>query len=154
MNTGCAMHSWDRIAEPCPTCLSVRRASVLMRAIVASISGDVSPVDTLFTADVVGSSPASRANSREELAIEIEERRLVFSELDVSADPLEVLGEQACVEWTATAVQSAPFVLERSGRVVEPTPRPLSLRAVTVADFRGDRISAFRSYWDEGSMFP
>jgi ketosteroid isomerase-like protein len=139
--------------DQCPRCSAERRATTLTRAIVASIGGDVSQVENLFTPDVIGSSPASRATSREELAIEIEERRDVFAGLEVDSDPLSVCGARACVEWVATAVQYRPLVLERSGRIIEPTEHRLSMRAVTVADFRGDRISAFRSYWDEGSMF-
>ena len=36
--------------------------------------------------------------------------------------------------------------------VIEPSGGRFTLRGVTVADFEGDRIRAFRQYWDEVSL--
>jgi ketosteroid isomerase-like protein len=36
--------------------------------------------------------------------------------------------------------------------VIEPTGGRFTLRGVTIADFEGDRIRAFRQYWDEVSL--
>jgi hypothetical protein len=129
------------------------RAVSLMRAVEASITGDVSSLEELFTRDVVGSTPAITVSSREELAIELEEREDAFSEVEIAVNPLDVGGDQACVEWVASAVHSGPFPLdERGDAVLEPTGRRLELRGVTVALFEGEQISTFRHYWDEVAL--
>ena len=129
------------------------RASTLVRAIEACITGDVSSLEELFTRDVVGSTPAITISSREELAIELEEHEDAFSGLELTAIPLDVSGDQACVEWVASAVHSGPLLLDDlGGAVLEPSGRRLEIRGVTVAVFDGDRISTFRHYWDERSL--
>jgi ketosteroid isomerase-like protein len=55
------------------------------------------------------------------------------------------------VEWIATATHSGPLVVDEDV-VIEPTGGRFTLRGVTVADFEGDRIRAFRQYWDEVSL--
>ncbi len=127
------------------------RAATLIRAVEATVTGDVSSIEELFTRDVTGSTPAVMISSREELAIELEEREDAFSDVEIAVNPLDVSGDQACVEWIASAVHSGPFPIgdDDDGPVIEPTGRRLSLRGVTVAAFDGDQISAFRHYWDE-----
>jgi len=129
------------------------RAETLIRAVEACITGDVSSLEELFTRDVVGSTPAITISSREELAIELEEHEDAFSGLELTANPLDVSGDQACVEWVASAVQSGPLLLDDLGEaVLEPSGRRLELRGVTVAGFDGNQISTFRHYWDELSL--
>jgi hypothetical protein len=129
------------------------RAASLVRAVEASITGDVSSLEELFTRDVVGSTPAITVSSREELAIELEDREDAFSDVEIVANPLDVGGDQGCVEWVASAVHSGPLPLDdRGAELLEPTGRRLELRGVTVAVFEGDQISAFRHYWDEVSL--
>jgi ketosteroid isomerase-like protein len=129
------------------------RAVSLSRAVEASITGDVSSIEELFTRDVTGSTPALTVSSREELAIELEERDDAFSELEVALNPLDVIGDQACVEWIASAVHSGPYPLgDHDGAVLEPTGRRLELRGISVAEFEGDQISVFRHYWDEMAL--
>jgi hypothetical protein len=124
------------------------RAAQLIRAIEATVSGDTSAVSELFTAEVVGWSPPVRVSSREELAVELEDREDAFSELDLVVQPIAVQHDHGCVEWVATAVHSGPYPLD-DARVIPPTGRRVTLHGVTVADFDGDRIRAFRHYWDE-----
>jgi hypothetical protein len=128
------------------------RAGTLARAVQASITGDVSALEELFTRDVVGSTPAITISSREELAIELEERDDAFSDVEITMNPLDVGGDCGCVEWLASAVHSGPFPLGDGASVVEATGRRVQLRGVTVAVFEGPRISVFRHYWDEVSL--
>jgi len=124
------------------------RANVLVRAVEASVAGDVTSIEELFTRDVVGTSPVLDVTSREELAVELEEREDTFSQIALTVEPLDVCGDRACVEWVATAVHSG--ALEAGPEVtIEPTGRSVELRGVTVAEFEGDQIRAFRHYWDE-----
>jgi SnoaL-like polyketide cyclase len=163
----CVVHHWDGERERCPACLREEspgsrvavlptertvRAGQLMRAVVANVEGDVSDIEELFTADVSGEGPATAAGSREELAVELEERRSAFVQHDVSFRHVDVNGDMARVEWVATGLHVGQFVLERNGVIMEPTGLRLRVHAVTVAKFRGDRICSWRSTWDDLTM--
>lgn len=127
------------------------RASTLVQAIEATITGDSRVVRQLYADDVEGWSPAMTISSAAELGVELEDRQEAFSDIDLDVAPLDVGDDQACVEWVATATHSGPLVVD-DDIVIEATGRRLSLRGVTVADFEGDRIRAFRQYWDEVSL--
>jgi ketosteroid isomerase-like protein len=176
MSRPCTVHQWSHLTEPCPYCREINaqsrhprphvgrqhgadathsgvdqsRAERLCAAILAAISGDVSYVGQHFTQDVVGSGPTVSVKSREELAVEIEERDGTFTDVEVAFSPLEVTGTQAAVEWVASGVHSGPLPLpERLGGDLAPTGRRVRVRAITVAEFDGDQICSFRSYWDD-----
>ena len=83
----CVIHGWDTVSEPCRRCLGPRPhdwGGVLQRAIVASVKGDARDIGDLFTPDVAGSGPATKARSREELAIEIDRRAAAFTRPEVT----------------------------------------------------------------------
>jgi ketosteroid isomerase-like protein len=129
------------------------RSARLARAIQASFSGDTSQLRGLFTDDVIASGPSIRAESRTELANEIERSIGAFSDRKVAVAPLDVAGNQACVEWVASGVHSGPFPFQRAGAgVIEPTGRRVKIRAISVAEFDGDQICSFRSYWDTTAL--
>jgi hypothetical protein len=50
----------------------------------------------------------------------------------------------------AAATHSGPLVLDELEPV--PTGRRIELRGVFIAEFEGDRIRAFRQYWDEAEL--
>jgi ketosteroid isomerase-like protein len=125
------------------------RGARLARAIQASFSGDTTRLRGLFTDDVVASGPSIRTESATELADQIERSIGAFSERKVAVAPLDVSGNQACVEWVASGVHSGPYQFGRAGAgVIEPTGRRVKIRAISVAEFDGDQICSFRSYWD------
>ncbi len=124
------------------------RAACLVRAIEATVAGDASAVGELFTDHVVGWSPPVRVSSREELAVELEDREDAFSELELDVKPISVCRDSACVEWVATALHSGPYPFD-GNRMIPATGRRITLHGVSVADFEGDRIRSFRHYWDE-----
>jgi ketosteroid isomerase-like protein len=130
---------------------SADRAAVLVQAIEASVTGDSRVVRELYADDVQGWSPVMTVSSAAELAVELEDRQEAFSDIDLEVTPLDVGADQACVEWIATATHSGPLVIDEDV-VIEPTGGRFTLRGVTVADFEGDRIRAFRQYWDEVSL--
>ena len=130
---------------------SADRAATLVQAIEASVTGDSRVVRDLYADDVQGWSPALTVSSAAELAVELEDRQEAFSDIDLEVTPLDVGDEQACVEWVATATHSGPLIVD-DDVVIEPTGGRFTLRGVTVADFEGDRIRAFRQYWDEVSL--
>ena len=124
------------------------RATVLVQAIEASVAGDSNMIGDLYTKDVHAWSPALTVSSAAQLAVEFEDREDAFSDIELEMSPLPVGGDQACVEWIATATHSGPLVVDDDA-VIEATGRRITLRGVTVADFDGERIRAFRQYWDE-----
>ena len=129
------------------------RAARLERAIVAMISGDTAQLNDLFIADVLASGPSLQSFSREELSMEIGRRISAFSERKVAVAPLEVSGDQACVEWVASGIHSGHYECDGAdpdGRV--PSGRRVRLRAITVAEFDGDQICSIRSYWDDAKL--
>jgi ketosteroid isomerase-like protein len=173
MSPPCTIHQWTHLTESCPYCREINaqsrhprrhvgrlhgadatrntsdiaRAERLVAVIFAAISGDVSHMEQHFTKDVVGSDPTLSVTSREELAVEIEERNGTFTDIEVAYSSLDVSGSQAAVEWVASGVFSGPLELP-GGRVLAPTGRRVRVRAITVAEFDGDQICSFRSYWD------
>jgi hypothetical protein len=126
----------------------LNHARTLERAIEANLTGDSAVICVLYTDDVQGSSPVLNISSAAELAVELEDREDAFSDVEIELAPLEVSGDKACVEWVARATHSGALVVD-DDLVIEPTGRRFALRGVTVADFEGDRICAFRQYWDE-----
>jgi ketosteroid isomerase-like protein len=129
------------------------RGARLARAIQVSFSGDTAQLRGLFTDDVVASGPSLRAGSRAELAAEIERSIDAFSDRKVTVAPLDVAGDRACVEWVASGIHSGPYPLERGGSgVIAPTGKRVKIRAISVAEFDGDQICSFRSYWDTTAL--
>jgi ketosteroid isomerase-like protein len=127
------------------------RAAVLVQAIEATVTGDSRVVRELYADDVQGWSPVMTVSSAAELAVELEDRQDAFTDIELDVAPLDVGDDQACVEWIATATHSGPLVIDEDV-VIEPTGGRFTLRGVTIADFEGDRIRAFRQYWDEVSL--
>jgi ketosteroid isomerase-like protein len=130
---------------------SADRAAALVRGIQASVRGDSTVIADVYTTDVQGWTPALQVSSAAELAVEFEDRDDAFSDIEVEVSPLDTTGSHACVEWIATATHSGPIVVDPD-LVIEPTGQRIRLRGVTVADFDGDRICAFRQYWDEVAL--
>ena len=130
---------------------SADRAAALVQAIEATVTGDSRVVCELYADDVQGWSPTMTVTSAAELAVELEDRQDAFSDIELDVTPLDVGDDQACVEWIATATHSGPLVVDEEV-VIEPTGGRFTLHGVTVADFEGDRIRAFRQYWDEVSL--
>jgi ketosteroid isomerase-like protein len=127
------------------------RAAALVRGIEASVAGDSSVIERLYTSDVKAWTPAMSVSSAAELAVEFEDRDEAFSEIELELAPLDVSGDRACVEWIATATHSGPIVVDDDLEIA-PTGRRCRLRGVTIAEFEGDRIRSFRQYWDEISL--
>jgi ketosteroid isomerase-like protein len=127
---------------------NTQRAAVLARAIQASIEGDSSVIADLYTHDVLGWSPALTVTSTAQLAVEFEDRDEALSDITLECTPLDVGDDRACIEWVATATHTGPLLFDDE-TLIEATGKRITLRGVTVADFAGPKIRAFRQYWDE-----
>jgi len=127
------------------------RAEVLRRALEACIVGDVAPLPELFTADVSGWGPHMLVSSLGELTETVAGREEALSNVAIDIDSLDVFGNKGFVEYRINAVFSGPFVLDED-TVIDPTGNTILLGAAFVAEFEGDKISAFRNYFDDASL--
>jgi ketosteroid isomerase-like protein len=127
---------------------NAERAATLVRALEASITGDSSHVAELYVDDVKGWAPAMSVSNAAELAVELEDRDGAFSDIDLDVSPFDVSGERACVEWVVSLTHTGPLEID-DDTVIDPTGLRVTLHGVTVAEFAGDKIAAFRQYWDE-----
>jgi ketosteroid isomerase-like protein len=130
---------------------NAQRAALLARAIQASIEGDSSVIADLYTDDVRGWSPGLTITSAAQLAVEFEDRDEAFSDIVLDFAPLDVGGDRACIEWVATVTHTGPLVSDDE-TLIEATGKRVTLRGVTIAEFAGDKIDAFRQYWDEVAL--
>jgi len=116
-----------------------------LRAVRATLEGDSTVVEDLFTYDV-RASISTTVWSAPGLAVEIEDRAGAFAEVSLRLNRWRQLDDETWVEWSASVVHVGPFAID--GVVIEPTGRRAELSGITIAEFTGDRIAGFRQYWD------
>ena len=90
-------------------------------------------------------------SSLDELSETVASREDALSDVGLQIDSLDVFGNKGFVEYRLNAVFSGPFVLDKE-TVIEPTGGKILLGAALVAEFTGDKISAFRNYFDDASL--
>ena len=131
--------------------MSGSRKDVLLKALEAEVGG--APVDpgTLFTDDVVGWSPITAVSGLTDLADLAADRDTAFSNVVIMFRGLDEVGNKAFAEWVIEADHTGPLVLGEDA-VVEATGRHVKMAGVTVADFRGEKIRSFRTYFDDASL--
>jgi hypothetical protein len=127
------------------------RRQVLRRALEACILGHAEALPELFTDNVSGWSPNLIVGSLAELTEVIADREDAVSDVTVQVDGLDVVGNKGFVEYRLRAMFSGPFVISKD-LVIEPNGREILLGAAMVADFDGDKISAFRNYFDDTTL--
>jgi len=127
------------------------RAGVLQAALEACIRGDAAALPQYFTDDVSGWSPNMMVTSLTDLSETIADREDALSEVDIEIGAVDVFGDKGVVEYRVSAVFSGPFVIT-DDVVIEPNGRKLLLGAALVAEFTGNRISAFRNYFDDATL--
>jgi len=124
------------------------QAGTLRRLLDAAVTGDADSMADLVTADVTVWSPNLFVTSRDDLLAELERREDTFSGIEIRVQGLDQVGDKAIAEWHMAANHTGTLVVD-DGLVIEPTGRRLHLSGATVAEFDGDRICAFRSYFDD-----
>jgi len=127
------------------------RAGVMERALEACFNGEVDALPGLFTENVSGWSPNMLVTSIGELAEVVEERDASLSDAALQIDALDVVGNKGYAEYRLTAKFSGPFEIDDE-TVIEPTGKELLIGAAIVAEFSGDKISAFRNYFDNAAL--
>jgi hypothetical protein len=124
------------------------QATVLRRLLDAAATGDRDSMAELVTDDVIAWSPNLVISSRRDLLDALEHGDTSFSDVDVEIQALDQVGDKAIAEWRIAASHTGPIVVDE-GVVIEPTGRRLHLSGATIAEFDGDHVCAFRSYFDD-----
>jgi ketosteroid isomerase-like protein len=124
------------------------QAGVLRRLLQAAVMSDSDSMAELVTDDVVAWSPNLSVTSRSELLAALEDRTDTLSGIELDVQALDEIGDKAIAEWHVSADHTGPLVID-DDLVIAPTGRRLHLSGATVAEFDGDRICAFRSYFDD-----
>ena len=131
--------------------MSESRKDVLLKALEAEVGGASVDPGTLFTDDVVGWSPIATVSGLADLVDLAADRETTFSNVVIMFRGLDEVGNKAFAEWLVEADHTGPMVLG-DGAVLEATGRRVRLAGVTVADFRGEKIRSFRTYFDDVSL--
>ena len=131
--------------------MSESRKDVLLKAIEAEVGGASVDPATLFTDDVGGWSPIVAVSGLADLADLAAVRETTFSNVVIMFRGLDEVGNKAVAEWLIEADHTGPMVLGEDA-VLEATGRRVRLAGVTVADFRGEKIRSFRTYFDDVSL--
>jgi ketosteroid isomerase-like protein len=130
------------------TTIAAARAQTLRSLVCAAVTGNTASMADLVTEDVIGWSPNLAVSSRDALLAALEAPDDAFSDIDVRIRALDQVGDKAFAEWLVAADHTGPLVVD-DDLVVRPTGRRMHLSGATVAEFDGDRICAFRSYFDD-----
>jgi len=131
--------------------MSESRKDVLLKAIEAEVGGASVDPGTLSTDDVVGWSPIVTVSGLTDLADLAAGNETTFSNVVIMFRGLDEVGNKAVAEWLIEADHTGPMALGEDA-VLEATGRRVRLAGVTVADFRGEKIRSFRSYFDDVSL--
>jgi ketosteroid isomerase-like protein len=127
------------------------RKDVLLKALETEVGGGSVDPGTLFTDDVVGWSPYASVSGLTALAELSALREVAFSNVVIMFRGLDEVGNKAIAEWVIEADHTGPLVLDEDA-VLETTGRHVQLAGVTVADFRGEKIRSYRTYFDDISL--
>ena len=131
--------------------MSESRKDVLLKALEAEVGGASVDRATLFTDDVVGWSPIATVSGLTDLVELAADRETTFSNVVIMFRGLDEVGNKAFAEWLIEADHTGPMVLGEDA-VLEATGRRVRMAGVTVADFRGEKIRSFRTYFDDVSL--
>jgi ketosteroid isomerase-like protein len=125
------------------------QANVLRSLLEAVVTGDGDRMADLVTADVLGWSPHLAIASREDLLAAMGGRDDdSFSGIDLQIRAIDQIGDKAIAEWHVAADHTGPLVVD-DDVVIAPTGRRVHLSGATVAEFDGELVCAFRSYFDD-----
>lgn len=122
-------------------------ASVLRRLLHSAVTGEDRSIGDIVTEDVVGWSPNLTVASRDELLAALDSREEAFSGIELSVHAIDEIGDKAIAEWHVVVDHTGRLVIDDI--TIAPTGRRLHLSGATFVEFDGDRICAFRNYFDD-----
>ena len=131
--------------------MSGSRKDVLLKALEAELGETAVDLTKLCTEDVVGWSPLVSISGLPALAELSALRELAFSNVVLLTRGLDEVGNKVFAEWVVEADHTGPYVLSDDA-IIAPTGRRVKLAGLTVAEFRGEKIRSFRTYFDDLSL--
>ena len=131
--------------------MSESRPSVFVRALETTVGVGNEDPSNLFTEDVRAWSPALMAADLAELSEALKLRDEALSNVTLAIRSLNVGGNKVIAEWRLDADHTGPLTVDDE-LTVEATGRHVHVGGATFAEFRGDKIRAFRSYFDEMAL--
>jgi len=131
--------------------MSASREALFTKAMGVLLTGDVDHLDELFTEDVVGWSPILAVSSRQELAAAVADREEGLSNVAVEIAAIDTVGDKVIIEWRMSADHTGPLSIDED-LVVDATNAHLVLAGAAFGQFRGDKICAFRNYFDDAAL--
>ena len=124
---------------------------MFVRALETTVGVGNEDPSTLFTDDVLAWSPALNVSSLAELSDALEARGEALSNVKLAIRSLNVGGNKVIAEWRLDADHTGPLTVDDEV-TVEATGRHVHVGGATFAEFRGDKIRAFRSYFDDMAL--
>ena len=126
--------------------MSESRRIVMVHALEVAVGVRTEDPSHVFTEDVTAWSPNLIASSLEELEAALDDRNAALGNLAIVITGLDVKDNKAFAEWVMEADHVGPLVIDDVR--IEPTGQRLQLGGATIAEFKGHRIRAFRTYFD------
>lgn len=128
--------------------MSEAERDLFVRALeaVAGLTDD--DLGQLFTDDVLGWSPRLGVTSLAELAELLAHRDDAFSNATLTITGFNQVGNKMIGEWYLEADHSGPLH-DGDELVAEATGRRVHMAGATFAELSGNRIKAFRTYFDD-----
>jgi len=127
------------------------RPLAFLAALEAVVLGDASRFGELFTEDVTFCSPHLTLESLAMVQRGLGSPEDSLTDVDVVVMALDAIDDKVIAEWRIEAIFARP-VLYDDRLLIEPTGAGVRLTGVSIAEFRGDRIRAFRHYFDDSAL--
>jgi len=127
------------------------RGVVLRAALEAVVLADASHFRDLFTDDVTFTSPHLAVTSQAAMQAVLGVPEDSLSDVLIEVRLLETAGDTLLAEWRLDARFSGPLLFD-DNLLIEPTGGRVKLTGASVAEFRDDRICAFRHYFDDSEL--
>jgi len=125
-----------------------QHSDVFVQALDTLIGAGETDPSALFTDDVSGWSPTLSVSSLTELTETLAVRDEALSNVHVAIRTLHSGGNRVVAEWRLDADHTGPLVLDEDV-TLPPSGRHVHLGGATFAEFSGDKIRSFRTYFDD-----
>jgi predicted ester cyclase len=131
--------------------VSDQHSDVFVQALDTIVGAGAADPATLFTDDVSGWSPALNVSSLQELTQLLAQRDEALSNVTIAIRSLNSGANRVVAEWRLDADHTGPLVLD-DDVTVPATGRHVHLGGATFAEFSGDKIRSFRTYFDDMAL--
>jgi hypothetical protein len=141
----------DRAGRPARTAIDAEGCGGLARAIQIAVVGDPEMLPEALTEDAQGWSPTLAFGSRAEAEAALRDHDSSLAILDFQITRLCWSSIVVFAEWYVEATLSVPLLVG-DDVLIDASNRHIALCGATVADRRGDLISAVHTYFDDAAL--